>query len=102
LRMEYDREANSAYLRLCDGPVSEARCRTVDIDPWLVDGHLVNIDLDDAGRIVGLEICGATDLLRPEALASPDGSRALDKAELTLGPRARPVIGRRGRGARDS
>ena len=79
MRVDYDRDANSAYLRLCDAPVSEARSRTVDIDPWLVDGHLVNLDLDDAGRIVGLEICGASHLLRPEMLSSPDASGAADE-----------------------
>ena len=72
MRVEYDRQADSVYLQLSDAPASESRSRTVDIDPWLVDGNLVNLDLDDAGRIVGVEICGASELLRPEMLADSE------------------------------
>jgi uncharacterized protein YuzE len=65
--MHYDQAANTAFLQLSDAPVGRARCRTVSVDPWLVDG-LLSLCLDDSGRVVGVEFCDASGLLPPETL----------------------------------
>jgi uncharacterized protein YuzE len=41
--------------------------RTVCVDPREIPG-MVNIDLDDDGRIVGLEVLDASQLLPPDLL----------------------------------
>lgn len=70
--MRYDGASNAAFLQLADEPVDRQHCRTVSVDPWLVDG-LLNLCIDGAGRIVGVEFCEAREQLLPELL-QPDGS----------------------------
>jgi uncharacterized protein YuzE len=76
MELHYDPAANTAFLQLSDAPVGRARCRTVSVDPWLVDG-LVNLCLDDAGRVVGVEFCDASALLPSETLR-PDTSTSAE------------------------
>jgi uncharacterized protein YuzE len=55
MRIEYDHDADALYISLRD---CESRSR-VDVD----DARGVGVDLDDAGRPVGIEILWASELL---------------------------------------
>lgn len=50
MRIEYDREADAVYIYLQEKEVF----RTIEISPG------VNVDLDDQGRLIGIEILDAT------------------------------------------
>jgi uncharacterized protein YuzE len=51
MRIEYDREVDALYVRLQEKYVD----RTVEIEEGL------NIDLDENGRLIGLEVLDATE-----------------------------------------
>ncbi len=51
MKIEYDRKVDALYIRLQEKYVS----RTVEIDEG------VNIDLDENGRLIGLEVLDATE-----------------------------------------
>jgi uncharacterized protein YuzE len=53
-QVEYDSEADAAYVRLSSNPAD----RTVDLEDSAL-GMPVMVDLDEAGRIVGFEILDA-------------------------------------------
>lgn len=71
---------DTAYIRLA-GDADAAPARRIELDPWLVGG-LLSVDLDERGRLVGVQVCEASELLRPELLQAG-------------GPRqpARPLLG---------
>lgn len=68
MQVEYDPRANVAYIRLC-GTADPCPHHTVSLDPWLIDG-LVNFDIDEQGRIVGLQVAEADRMLPPELLSA--------------------------------
>lgn len=51
MKIEYDKEVDAIYIRIQEKTV--ARTREIE------EG--VNLDFDDQGRVIGLEIIGATD-----------------------------------------
>jgi len=51
MRIEYDKEVDALYLRLQETYVA----RTVEIEEGL------NLDLDESGKLIGLEVLDATD-----------------------------------------
>jgi uncharacterized protein YuzE len=51
MKIEYDKEVDALYIRIQEKHV--ARTREIE------EG--VNIDLDDEGKVIGLEIIGATE-----------------------------------------
>ena len=51
MKIEYDREVDALYVRLQEKYVA----RTVEIEKGL------NLDLDDSGKLIGLEILDATE-----------------------------------------
>ena len=51
MKIEYDKEVDSLYIRIQEKEVS----RTKEIEEG------INIDMDDQGKIIGLEIIGATE-----------------------------------------
>ena len=51
MRIEYDREVDALYLRLQEKYVA----RTIEIEEGL------NLDLDDNGKLIGLEVLDATE-----------------------------------------
>ena len=53
-QVEYDAEADAAYIRLSQAPVE----RTVDLESSGL-GMPVLVDIDESGRIVGFEILDA-------------------------------------------
>jgi len=65
MRLEYDARIDSAYLFLVDKILPGAAATTLNIDPSEINGH-VNIDLDSAGRIIGIEVLDASRLLPAE------------------------------------
>jgi uncharacterized protein YuzE len=64
LRVTFDRGADAAYIYLTDiRPSSVDRTVMVDGIP-----EFINLDFDDAGRVLGIEVLGATACLPPELL----------------------------------
>lgn len=51
MRIEYDREVDALYIRIQEKEVSQTK--------ELEEG--VNLDIDNEGKIIGLEIIGATE-----------------------------------------
>ena len=51
MRIEYDKEVDALYVRLQETYVA----RTVEIEEGL------NLDLDESGKLIGLEVLDATD-----------------------------------------
>ncbi len=51
MKIEYDREVDALYIRLQEKYVA----KTVEIEEGL------NLDLDDKGKLIGLEVLDATD-----------------------------------------
>jgi uncharacterized protein YuzE len=71
LRLEYDRETDAAYVYLCEEIHAGGVARTISVDPQAIRG-VVNLDLDDDDRVIGLEVLDASRMLRPELLAVAD------------------------------
>jgi uncharacterized protein YuzE len=67
-RIEYDSEADAAYIYLKVEPaLGHQVARTVCVDPLEMNG-MVNLDLDDEGRIIGIEVMDASKKLSAELL----------------------------------
>jgi uncharacterized protein YuzE len=60
VRLEYDRQADTIYIRLREGDIATTR---------EVDENIV-LDLDAAGRTVGIELLFVSDYLSPEDIDS--------------------------------
>ena len=60
MKLEYDRQADAIYIRLRDAEIATTR---------ELDDHVI-IDLDEGGRMVGIELLFVSDYLRPEDLES--------------------------------
>lgn len=73
MHLTYDSEANAAYLSIVRNiQAGEAKSQIVFQDSRL-RGEVI-LDLDDAGYLLGIEIIGATELLRSETLTPEDAS----------------------------
>jgi uncharacterized protein YuzE len=68
-RVEYDSEADAAYIYLADEILAGGVATTICVDPLDIGG-MVNLDLDDQGRIIGLEVMDASRKLLPEMLTA--------------------------------
>jgi uncharacterized protein YuzE len=69
--MTYDPEADAAYIRIAVGKVAE----TTDAGPFVYD-------MDEQGRVLGIEILGASRTLAPGAWRdAPRPARVPDAAE---------------------
>ena len=65
VRLSYDEEGNVAYLRLGEETLRPIKTVPVpDIDPWTV-----SLDFDAAGRLLGIEVLDAREVLPAELLA---------------------------------
>ena len=72
LRVTFDPEADASYIYLADEPALGWRHRkTVPVDPNEIGG-MVNVDLDDDGRLIGIEVMDARNLLSDKILAVLD------------------------------
>ncbi|PSJ62246.1 DUF2283 domain-containing protein [Pseudaminobacter soli (ex Li et al. 2025)] len=58
LKLEYDAEANAAYIRFSSEPVEESE----EVSAGII------LDYDVQGRIVGMEVLGAREHLPPTVL----------------------------------
>jgi uncharacterized protein YuzE len=68
LRASYDASADAAYIYFAEEPRLGYRvAATVPLDPVAVGG-MVNLDLDDDGRLIGIEVLEARSKLPPELL----------------------------------
>jgi uncharacterized protein YuzE len=65
-RVEYDPEANAAYIYLVEEISRGGVARTVSVDPR--EGMMVNLDFDSDGRMLGIEVLDARSLLAPDLL----------------------------------
>jgi uncharacterized protein YuzE len=65
-RVEYDADANAAYIYLVEEILHGGVARTVSVDPR--EGMMVNLDLDSDGRMLGIEVLDASSLLSPDLL----------------------------------
>lgn len=68
MRIEYDREADAAYIQLVKDIGAGGVHKTVGCDPSEVGG-MINLDFDAVGRLVGIEILDASKMLPAELLA---------------------------------
>jgi uncharacterized protein YuzE len=62
--MTYDAEAKAAYVYLVD-PIAPGEAKRQEV---VLDGQVV-LDLDEHGKLLGVEIIYADLLLRPETIA---------------------------------
>jgi uncharacterized protein YuzE len=70
MRVRYDDEANAAYLELGDDTAEGSAVENVVVErPGRGD---IVLDFDADGRLLGVEIIGATELLRPTVLRAAD------------------------------
>lgn len=67
-RIEYDREADAPYIFFVPGIDAGGVARTVCVDPSEIGG-MVNLDRDDSGRIIGLEVMDASSKLPRDLLS---------------------------------
>lgn len=67
MRLTYDASVNAGYIDLTGAGESKAVARTYSCDPREIGG-IVNLDLDQDGRIIGIEILGLSTLVRTSVL----------------------------------
>lgn len=58
LKVTYDKTADAAYVYFTDPEVRRKVASMYPCDPVDVDG-MINLDFDEDGRVVGIEILGA-------------------------------------------
>ena len=66
IKVTYDKTVNAAYVYLTDPQVVPKSSRTYPCDPIDVDG-MINLDFDEHGRLIGIEVLAASSKL-PEYL----------------------------------
>ncbi|NJP94149.1 DUF2283 domain-containing protein [Nonomuraea sp. FMUSA5-5] len=71
MRIEYGEENDVAYIYLADHIGKGEAVRQVVVDDDGLRGEVI-IDVDRDGKVLGVEIVGATHVLRPETLATAD------------------------------
>lgn len=72
VRVTYDQEADAAYVYLADEPALGWRHgETVPLDSG-PNNRMVNVDFDDDGRLMGIEVLGARALLSEKLLGALD------------------------------
>ncbi len=75
LRVTYDSDADAAYIYFGEEPRLGYRvAETVPVDPQAIGG-MVNLDLDDDGRLLGIEVLGAAAKLPRDLLKAVEGER---------------------------
>ncbi|MEU7281119.1 DUF2283 domain-containing protein [Streptomyces sp. NPDC045431] len=66
IRVTYDKTVNAAYVYLTEPQARVTSARMYPCDPVDVDG-MINLDFDEQGRLIGLEVLAASSKL-PEYL----------------------------------
>lgn len=67
MRITYDSVANAAYIYLVDEIGVGGVSKTVPVDPIEVGG-MINLDFDDEGHLLGIEVLDARSYLSAELL----------------------------------
>ena len=74
MRIDYDPDANAAYIYLSEDRYAGVAANTYPCDPIEVGGE-INLDFDKDGRLIGVEVLDANKKLAPETLAEANRSR---------------------------
>lgn len=71
VRLTHDAEADAAYVYLVDeinrGEVASSRVADIPMD-----GAALTVDFDADGRVIGIEVLGASRVLRPETISAAE------------------------------
>ena len=67
MKITYDKNANAAYLYIKDEIKQGESYKTYCCDPKEVDG-MINLDFDEHGELLGIEVIGANKKLPQEVL----------------------------------
>lgn len=70
MRIEYDEDVDAAYIYF--GRAEPQVARTISVDPISIQG-MVNLDIDSDGRILGIEIMDASQLVPADELVEWKG-----------------------------
>ncbi|MFI1666318.1 DUF2283 domain-containing protein [Streptomyces wuyuanensis] len=71
VRVTYDKTVNAAYVYFIDPKVRAQSAYTYPCDPVDVDG-MINLDFDEQGRLIGIEVLAASSKLPEYLLASAE------------------------------
>ena len=71
MRIDHDSENNVAYIYLVDEIGEREAVTQIEVEDEELRGEIV-LDLDREGRLLGIEVLGASRILRPEVLAQAD------------------------------
>lgn len=71
VRITYDQEANAAYVYFADPQAQLKVARMYACDPVQVGG-MINLDFDESGRLIGVEVLGSTSKLPKYMLDSAE------------------------------
>jgi uncharacterized protein YuzE len=74
IRVKYDERANAAYIYLLERAVKPSVAKSYPCDPIEVGG-MINLDFDQDGRLIGVEVLAARSKL-PLELLSGDAPNA--------------------------
>jgi uncharacterized protein YuzE len=69
--IKYDPEVNAAKIYLLPPGIEPRTARMYACDPIAVDG-MINLDFDEAGRLIGIEVLAARSLIHADVLALAD------------------------------
>ncbi|UFS59090.1 DUF2283 domain-containing protein [Subtercola endophyticus] len=72
MKITYDKFADAVYIQLAESIAPGGVANVYLCDPDQMGG-IVNIDLDEAGQIIGLEILTASSMLPKNVLDEADG-----------------------------
>lgn len=79
MRIDYDPEANAAYIYLSEDRYAGVAAKTYPCDPIAVGG-MINLDFDTDGRLIGVEVMDADKKLAPETLVAANHGRTRNAA----------------------
>ena len=71
VKVTYDKTVNAAYIYFTDPQVSVRSAHTYPCDPIDVDG-MINLDFDEQGRLIGIEVPAASSKLPAHLLRSAE------------------------------
>lgn len=72
VEVTYDQKANAAYISFADPQARPKVARMYPCDPVEVGG-MINLDFDESGRLIGIEVLGATSKLPRRLLDAAEG-----------------------------
>lgn len=71
MRVTYDKSVNAAYVYLADHIPSGGVIKTYECDPNEVGG-IINLDFNESGQLVGIEILDASQKLPKEVISQAE------------------------------